>query len=740
MINLVDLWNVIRKYFVRIVAICLLAGILCYFVVSISQTYTCTLNYSYNYEDALTGLAPDGESELNPYELKNPAVLQAAIDYMGLDDDTLTVEGLRNKITISEEITTLDKEVSESAAVLGEKYEVQPTEFSVTYSYKAGLGKDFGLMLFDGIIRSYDDFIISKYYNKKHITDFMSNIDVDSLDYLEVANTVENSIYDIVAYLDDYSSWYPDFRSVRTGYSFDELAKMYDDLVGIQQAEYYANVRAGNLSKDPELVIANYMADIKELESVRDVNTDESNNYKNLITHYYENYKRYGLYDQATSVQSTTDSTNTNNFDVYRDLHDDYDKLVNTYDKIVQAYTDTAAKAASATRTISYYNSIIDSFENDNVSKETKEDLLSKNEVILEEIRTISKSLSAVVNDTLDELYDSRVAGDVQYLMSTDISEDKPVILITLFAMIAVGGISAIFFVLYEYYFVKLPKKMKEEVDNIDLEKDGVNIDPESLDYEQSIAYEQYKRGFEEFYLVYQPMMDVRKGNVTHFETFIRWQNEMLGSVSPSKIIELYAGMGIIRPLNDWIISQVCKDVPKIIGRLGHTPVIHINCLYSEIIDFGLNEILAKNVRKYKIPSSSICMELDGENVLSSLEDIITLKDMGIQICVDHFENKDRENEILRVIEPEYVKMSSAVFSQFEDSRERSKTGSESIDEYFTDIINRCNRQHINVCICGVENKEQDELVTRLGFRYKQGYYYGRPLRLSETMNQVSQQ
>lgn len=730
MISLLDLWKIFRKYLARIVAFALCAGILSFVGVSILQTYTCTLNYSYAYDKAAEGLAPNGRDELNPYELKNPAVLQTAIDYVGIEDDNLTVEGIRNKITISEVITDLDREVSESAAVLGEKYEVEPTEFSMTYSYKAKYGEEFGLMMFDGLIRAYDDFIISKYYNKKHISDFMQNIDTDTLDYLELATVMEDNINDILYYLEDMAEWYPDFRSVRTGYTFDELAAMYENLWNIQYAKYYGNVRAGNLSKDSELVIADYNAKIKDLKSIRDVNNDKANNYKTLISTYYENYKEYGLYQQATTVHSSTEATNTNDFGVYRDLHDDYEKLVNTYDQIVQNYTDTAAEAAAASRSIDYYENIIDSFAHDSVSAETKKELLDKNDQLLREIRTLATVYAGFANDSVDELFDSRVTEDVQYLMSTDISTDKPVILITLFAMIAVGGIVFIFAIIYEVYFGKSVKKTeKDEVS----EETGTEVllDESTLDEEHSIAYEQYKRGFDEFYLVYQPMIYTQTNSTSHFETFIRWENEKLGKVSPQTIIDRYADLGLLPALNDWIINQVCRDIPRLTRRLARNPVVHINCLYSEVIDFGLNEMLLRNIRHYKVPASSICLELDGSDIMSTLEDIITLKDMGFQICVDHFENKEKENEILRVLEPEYVKMSSDVFKAglLTDTSDRRRMTS-----YFRDILSRCERQNISACICGVESQEQDEFVDNLGFRYKQGFYYGKPMPLKELL------
>ena len=51
---------------------------------------------------------------------------------------------------------------------------------------------------------------------------------------------------------------YPEFRSKSTGYSFSELRELYEQVRDVQYAKYYGNVRAGNLAKDPEMVIKGY--------------------------------------------------------------------------------------------------------------------------------------------------------------------------------------------------------------------------------------------------------------------------------------------------------------------------------------------------------------------------------------------------------------------------------------------------------------------------------------------------
>lgn len=732
-IQVYDIIKILKKQFVRIVALCLAVGLLAYLYTSMTQTYTCTLNYKYNYDAALEGLAPDKTSELDPYELKNPAVIQAAISQLGTSEE-LSVEGIRSDLEISTVITALDQEVSESAAVLGEKYEVQAVEYQLEYTYDASMGAGFGPKMLDSIISAYDDFVVTKYYSKSHVSDFMQAISYVELDYLELSDIMYDRINSIVEDMDELYSWDPNFRSVRTGYTFNDLSVLYQNLRDMHQAKYAGNVRAGNLSKDSELLIKNYSAKITSLE--KDIAEYEgiAANYKEEIETFYDSYKDSGLYVQADKIQSTVGATNNRDQEIFRDYEEDFSQLINTYDKIVQNYTNNAVAAAHATRDVEYYNTIIQAYTNDTVTQGTKDSLIAANEVILAEIVNLSAQYSKLVNEVIDEFYSDKVSTEIQYLISSDVSEDKSPMLMAILAMVLVGAMAALVVVFYEL----VHKSGSESLENhpVNLDEEGLN----KLDKEHRIAYEQYKNGFNEFYLVYQPMVGKNENLDNHFEVFLRWQNEELGKVSPLQVLDYYTDLKLVKELNRWIFENVCRDIVKITRHLGQKPVIHVNCFYSSIEYFGLNEMLIENIKKYHINPSSLCIELDGDDIVSCLDDIMTLQDMGLRIGVDRFEAKDSENEIVQVVKPDYVKISPDVFhgNAMSTTEHELQEANLQMEAYIMDTIRKCSDKNIKTCICGIENRAQHESLQNINFSFRQGYYYGKPMPLKECLEHVS--
>ncbi|MDY3866264.1 MAG: EAL domain-containing protein [Dysosmobacter sp.] len=730
MISIAELVRIIRKYLLAAIAAAFLTAVCTFVVVRTVRKYNCTLNFKYNYPGAEQGLAPDGESELDPYELQNPAVIHAALEKMGItkDEDT-TIENIRNNISIRKIVTSQDQEVAESAAVLGEKYEVTTTEYQLTFTYKSSLGEDYGKMICDGLIRAYDDYIVENYYSKTVIPDFMQNISEMNVDYMDMADIIRANLDDIVASLEDYAAWYPDFRSKRTGYSFAELAELYQNVENNLYARFEGNIRVGNLTRDRELAIKNYTTIVKNLLVSEETNQAIADSYRLQIRTFYDSYKEAGLYRQASSTQVSQNSSNNRDQEILRDFEAQFDKLINTYDDIVLSYTQTAAKASDARRDREYYLDIIRSLEQDRVSQEKKQLLLEKNAGLLETMTQMTGEYCTAANASINELFDQKVAGDIQYLISTDISSSMSTMTSMVFAAVLAGALVMMGALAYEVVCKSIPEGSGTRAGNSRLIPN---------DKEHEAAYQQYKAGFPEFYVVYQKMKCCHEGLPPRFEAFVRWKSRELGHVSPGMILQYFGDMNLIMELNDWIVGTVCRDIPRMTKALGVTPTIHINCMFSEVADFGMNSILRKNSREWGIDASALCVEMDGSDIMTCMDEIILLEKMGYQVCVDHFEDKSQGDEILSVFKPDYVKVSGSIFQMEEmsTSLEDLEKADQKTRGYLAEISSRCRSNGIGLCVSGIENDEQDALLDSAAVDYKQGFYYGYPLGIEDLLDE----
>lgn len=714
MLTIHEIVLIIKKYFLAAVAAAFLGAVAAGMLVICIRDYTCTLNFKYNYTGAEDGLAPDGASPLDPYALQNPAVIHSALQIAGFSaEEDANVEDVRNDITINKIFTTQDQEVAESAAVLGESYIPKTSEYQLVYTYPALRGENYGRQICDGLIRAYDEYFIESYYDRSVIPDFMQTVLRTNVDYRDLANVIQKNFDQVISTLQDYAAAYPDFRSKRTGYTFSELAELYQNAENDLYTQLQGNIRAGNLTNDAEVVIKNYTTTVRNLLISEETYNAMADSYRAQISSFYDSYKAAGLYRQAAGTQVTQNSSNNRDQSVLRDYEKDFDTLINTYDNIVLSYTRQAVLASNANLDRGYYQGIIDSLQQDQVSAETKARLIEKNDLLLRTMSEVTGQYCVDANETIDELFDQRVAGDVQYLISTNLSSSISVSFAMVFTAVFVGALVMMFGMIYEVIRKNAP----------DGQAGMEERHLASLDPEHRIAYEQYKRGFPEFYIVYQEMLPGSEQTDRRYEAFVRWKNEELGAVPANEILQYYGDLNLIMALNDWIVGTVCRDIHRFESKLGTAPVIHINCMFSEVADFGMTEILRKNSRQWNVETSSLCVEMDGRDVMSCVDEILLMERMGYQICVDHFEDKVQAEEILAVFRPDYVKVSGNVFRIHAPA---GLTENEPKD-ILESMIRSCHENNIGFCVSGVETEEQDERVRMLGADYRQGFFYGYP-------------
>lgn len=256
---MITVWNVlneIRKN--SILIICITLVFLTFSVVYSYSIKSWTAQIIIKYNPNTRGAYVLGnDMTVNPDEIKNPRCISHAIELSGLDTDTQSVI---KSISISK-ISANTKDDETSDKYKDKNNTAKYCKVSITSPY----GKEYASLMLNSVINSYFDF-----YADKCASAYMLNTvdlpSVEDYDYIEFADMIEERIDDALNYTEILNA--PEtFRSTSTGYTFDELKKLFMFIRDNELSEIYAEVEHNNLSKNGLIISQKYKAKSIEAKS-----------------------------------------------------------------------------------------------------------------------------------------------------------------------------------------------------------------------------------------------------------------------------------------------------------------------------------------------------------------------------------------------------------------------------------------------------------------------------------------
>ena len=228
----------------------------------------------------------------------------------------------------------------------------------------------------------------------------------------------------------------------------------------------------------------------------------------------------------------------------------------------------------------------------------------------------------------------------------------------------------------------------------------------------------------QEFVLHYQPLVDLKTGNIRGMEALLRWQHPEFGLVPPLDFIPLAEETGLIVPIGEWVLKTACAQI-KTWHDAGF-PALHVavNLSSKQLRNKKLIDAVKRSLDAAGLEACYLDVELT-ESVLMQDMDLATtilkeLKAVGVSVSLDDFGTGYSSLSYLKRFPIDYLKIDrSFVHDITQDS-----FGAGLVQA----IIAMANVLKIKVIAEGVETREQMEFLRRHGCDITQGYYCSRPL------------
>ena len=246
------------------------------------------------------------------------------------------------------------------------------------------------------------------------------------------------------------------------------------------------------------------------------------------------------------------------------------------------------------------------------------------------------------------------------------------------------------------------------------------------------------KRALEEqeFRIYYQPVMSLKTGKTEQFEALLRWHHPTLGLISPYKFIGAAEELGLLIPIQKWIVEAVCIQL-KTWQHSSHEIGIGINIPSQQLFQTSMVRCLQENLAEYQLAPEQITWEISeyliGENSATASSVITQLKQLGVQLQIDNFGRvaaiygRVRPNLLYR--EFQRVKLDRYLVSSIAKDRQSW--------ELFKKIMLDLKDYGLGTTTTGIENLSQLNKVKEIAGDYGQGYLLSQPLSAAEATNAV---
>jgi diguanylate cyclase (GGDEF)-like protein/PAS domain S-box-containing protein len=231
-----------------------------------------------------------------------------------------------------------------------------------------------------------------------------------------------------------------------------------------------------------------------------------------------------------------------------------------------------------------------------------------------------------------------------------------------------------------------------------------------------------------ELSLEFQPQIDLASGRVIGAEALVRWDNPVLGRVSPERFIPIAEQSGLIGAMGGWIMEVACWNLRQWIDA-GHSELhIAVNVSPRQFRagerDGDILGQVDRMLERYRLPPRSLELEIT-EGVLIHPQGevrpiLMALHERGIRLAMDDFGTGYSSLAYLRELPFDVVKIDRSFIRDLgRDGEDRSLVKA---------ILSMAGSLGMATIAEGVEEVEQLDFLRRHGCQIVQGYYYGRPM------------
>ena len=220
----------------------------------------------------------------------------------------------------------------------------------------------------------------------------------------------------------------------------------------------------------------------------------------------------------------------------------------------------------------------------------------------------------------------------------------------------------------------------------------------------------------------YQPVIRTLTEKICSVEALARWQDPVMGLLSPFLFINVLEKYRLIHKLDLYILENICVTYNEMKSKGLPLHPFSINLSRLDFDEVDMLKAISDILKKYDVPSKAIHIEITESVMLDNTayfrRIFDSFHDAGFAIFMDDFGSGYSSLNVLKDYSFDVLKI---------DMRFLSDIGSRS-KKILASVVNMAKAIGIHTLAEGVETKEQMTFLRNIGCEMLQGYYYAKPM------------
>jgi diguanylate cyclase (GGDEF)-like protein len=227
----------------------------------------------------------------------------------------------------------------------------------------------------------------------------------------------------------------------------------------------------------------------------------------------------------------------------------------------------------------------------------------------------------------------------------------------------------------------------------------------------------------DQFFLVYQPAIDLDELRPTRLEALIRWRHPERGILPPLTFVPLLEETGQIVEVGGWVLEQACRQGAAWWGA-GFQVTIAVNVSTRQLESDRIMTDIETALRAGGLPPSALMLEVTETALMRNTEEtarrLTAIKELGVQIAIDDFGTGYSSLTHLQRLPVDVLKIDRSFISGLHENPEGRTL--------VQTLVQLGKALSIETCAEGIEEECELELLRSTECDSGQGYLFARPL------------